>query len=756
LKTEPVASNPFDTRNSEVNKGENRNLKTNTESALLSDIFSNLGQMVWSKDIRTGQTRLLTTNFSSVFEIPHDLLEMDPGLLKSSIHPDDAPLIDVFSKVLLSYGSEQSEYRIITPTGKIKWLSERKQTVKNDSGEIIRLDVLLTEITDEKAQELKLQESETTFKSLFYRHPYPMWVYDPDSLYFLAVNDAAIHFYGYTHDEFFKMTIKQIRPKEEVPELLAAIKSNNFEINKARIWKHLKKDGQQIHMKVYSNEINFRGKRARLVVAQDVTGQITAEEKNEHTFRYLKWFQDGVSQTSMLCLLDAEGKLTYVNENLLDKNGCTHDGLSGRFFSVLFAGMYRPEQINEMWLSVKGGKIWRGERKFHSSNQPNFWTSCTIIPIKGEGINGYQYMLLAHDISALKDAERQNRDIALRLHNIIEGVTDAIFVLDRKWHITNVNAECEHLLENKRNALVGKNIWEVFPVEESFKFYQFFRKAKKRKITVQFEEFFQPKNQWYDISIYPSKDGLAVCFRNVTDRRKLDTEKQQMMEQLVAQNRDLEEFTYITSHSLRAQIANISMLCSAMDSSGLTPSNHEIFEKLFQASANLDTIIGDLNTILTVKDRSTALTEDMVLQNIYINAISRIPYSLSPLKKHLRVEIQPDLRVHAVRSYVETIVFQIVCNALRFRSSDRVPDVWVQMFRSGKNCIIVITDNGRGMDLQKMGKQLFQLYKTFHPGTSGKGLGLYLSKILAEKLGATLDISSAEDQGTQVTLQIPI
>lgn len=91
-----------------------------------------------------------------------------------------------------------------------------------------------------------------------------------------------------------------------------------------------------------------------------------------------------------------------------------------------------------------------------------------------------------------------------------------------------------------------------------------------------------------------------------------------MLEQLIAQNRDLEEFTYIASHSLRAQIANISMLCLAMDGHGMTPSNLEIFERLFQSSSNLDTIIADLNTILTVKDHSAVLFEDL---------LSRIPAS---------------------------------------------------------------------------------------------------------------------------------
>ena len=101
---------------------------------------------------------------------------------------------------------------------------------------------MLTETTDHKSEEIRLIDSEATFKSLFYKNPSPMWVYDTESLYFLAVNDAAVKFYGYTHDEFFRMTVRQIRPQEDVNDLLNAIRNNDLESRSDKYWRHLRKD----------------------------------------------------------------------------------------------------------------------------------------------------------------------------------------------------------------------------------------------------------------------------------------------------------------------------------------------------------------------------------------------------------------------------------------------------------------------------------------------------------------------------------
>ena len=126
--------------------------------------------------------------------------------------------------------------------------------------------------TDEDAQ-----YSEGQYQLLFKRHPVPMWVYDLATLRFLTVNDAAVRHYGYSREEFLGMTIKDIRPAEDIPALLADVASNRSSPYVTSIWKHRKKDGTLMDVEVTSHEFQFGGHKAKLVLAQDVTEQLRAQ-----------------------------------------------------------------------------------------------------------------------------------------------------------------------------------------------------------------------------------------------------------------------------------------------------------------------------------------------------------------------------------------------------------------------------------------------------------------------------------------------
>src|ERR1041385_7849133 len=122
--------------------------------------------------------------------------------------------------------------------------------------------------------ESELRKSEEQYRMLFQANPLPMWVFDTETLRFLAVNDAALHHYGYTLSEFLSMTIKDIRPPEELRRFLHDIQLNQkqgFHDSYAEPWKHRKKDGAVIDVEISSHPIQFRAVAAQLVMVNDVT-----------------------------------------------------------------------------------------------------------------------------------------------------------------------------------------------------------------------------------------------------------------------------------------------------------------------------------------------------------------------------------------------------------------------------------------------------------------------------------------------------
>jgi PAS domain S-box-containing protein len=128
-------------------------------------------------------------------------------------------------------------------------------------------------------QQRRIVDSENQYRLLFERNPHPMWVYDLKTLRFLMVNDAAVNHYGYTRDEFLAMTIKDIRPAEDVPSLLENIAQVTTGRDKAGVWRHRKKDGPIIHVEITSHVVDFGGRRAELVLANDVTERLKLEDQ---------------------------------------------------------------------------------------------------------------------------------------------------------------------------------------------------------------------------------------------------------------------------------------------------------------------------------------------------------------------------------------------------------------------------------------------------------------------------------------------
>jgi PAS domain S-box-containing protein len=126
-------------------------------------------------------------------------------------------------------------------------------------------------------------ESEEQYRILFESNPHPMWVYDIETYRFLTVNDAAVKHYGYTRDEFLSMTIKDIRPAEDVAPLTENVARVTAGLDKAGVWRHRRKDGSLIYVEITSHTVDFGGRRAEIVLANDVTDSLRLEDQLRHS-----------------------------------------------------------------------------------------------------------------------------------------------------------------------------------------------------------------------------------------------------------------------------------------------------------------------------------------------------------------------------------------------------------------------------------------------------------------------------------------
>jgi PAS domain S-box-containing protein len=176
--------------------------------------------------------------------------------------------------------------------------------------------------------EEELRSNEEVYRTMFSNNPQPMWIYDLETLGFLEVNEAAIDEYGYSKEEFLSMTLKDIRPPEDISALLKDVAETEKSLNKAGVWRHLKKNMELIYVTIASHSVRYKGREARHVIANNVTEQIKSREKllqTENRLKEIIWdLQVGV------ILQGPDTEIIMSNPKALEFLGLTEEQLLGK------------------------------------------------------------------------------------------------------------------------------------------------------------------------------------------------------------------------------------------------------------------------------------------------------------------------------------------------------------------------------------------------------------------------------------------
>ncbi|MFN3531258.1 MAG: EAL domain-containing protein [Candidatus Brocadia sp.] len=367
--------------------------------------------------------------------------------------------------------------RAIQINGTVQDITERKQLERelralNESLEqrvaertaaLMRVnEELRLEIEERKRIEKALYDSEEQYRLLFESNPHPMWVYDLETLNFLAVNNAAIHHYGYSREEFLAMTIKDIRPFEDIPALLDSVSKVTNGFDMAGIWRHRKKDGNIIYVEINSHTITFAGRRAELVLANDVTERKWMEEKIKHMA-----FHD--SLTSLPNRILFNDRLTLA---------LAHAHRNKEMLAVLFLDLDRFKSINDT-LGHSAGDLLLHEIA-------NRLKSCIREEDTVARFAGDEFTLL---LSGINEAE----DVHSIARKILDAIRQPLMIRGHELYITtsigiaiypNDGGDAETLLKNADTAMYHAK-------EQGRNNYQFYMEAMHAK---SFEKMIMERN----------------------------------------------------------------------------------------------------------------------------------------------------------------------------------------------------------------------------------------------------------------------
>ncbi|HEU4551576.1 MAG TPA: PAS domain S-box protein [Chitinophaga sp.] len=267
-----------------------------------------------------------------------------------------------------------------------------------------------------KNNEQTLRQSKQAYIRMFSENPQPMWIYNKENFRFLEVNDAAVHLYGYTREEFMKMTILDIRPEEDVARIVEnKEKQTAAGYNDSGIWRHYKKDGSLMYVKIEAFTITYDNKATEVISVADITSQYLAKEALQRQEQLLKSIIN--SSQAMVWAVNAQWQFMAVNRVFQDKCG-------------LLTGLQEPS----LFWKTHYEKSLQGEKnlvEIHNETAEEEWKYIEVSfdPIFQNG-NITGVVCLARDISGKKQQEINLRKALERYDIVTMATNDAIWDFD--------------------------------------------------------------------------------------------------------------------------------------------------------------------------------------------------------------------------------------------------------------------------------------------------------------------------------------
>ena len=294
--------------------------------------------------------------------------------------------------------------------GSVFWAEISIAPLFDNAGWFAHWVAIRRDVTARKAEALALAESEMAFRLFFEQHPAPMWVYDKDTLEFLEVNQTAVLEYGWSREEFLRMTVLEVRPEEERAFAGGAMRRKRDGFSDTGPWRHRTRSGEIRFVQIRAQVIDYQGRKAGLVAAWDLTQRI--------------------------------------------------------------------------------------------------------------------------------EAERAVRELAADLRATFESIDDGFCTLDRDWRFTYANATAERLARRPMGMLIGQRLWDVWPDLAGGEIDERFHRVAQTRATERFAFHYPPYDAWFTIAAYPSRGGITVWFRDVTEEHRRE-ERLRLLEAAVANLNDI-------------------------------------------------------------------------------------------------------------------------------------------------------------------------------------------------------------------------
>lgn len=653
------------------------------------------------------------------------------------------------------------------------------------------------------AQSTKLLNSEIKFKIIFDQAAVGIANINIATGNFLEVNNKFCELLGYTQNEIKQKNFQTITHPDDLKKGVTNVnKLENGIINEYSMEKrYYTKQGKIIWVNLNVTPIVDKNKKqiSAISIIEDITLKKEAEElikKSEIRFKSL--FEDSPLPLREEDFLDVKRYLEelnlygetkekvteYFNNNpaVVDKCHSLIKIISANRANLL---LYKVSTLEEL-ISIK-------RELFNISSKEDFIKNLISIT------QGNKQFIMD---TVIKDSEGKLRDINLRW-NVIRGyektleriIVSTQDITDRKYS-EKIILDSQQRIKSLINTIDGI-VWECDATDFSFNFISqkvenilgytpeewlksptFWRdhiysedsewvqsyctKQINDKADHDFEYRMVAKNGdliWLrDIVNVVIENGEAVRLRgimiDITKTKEAEKDLNASFTLVTEQNKRLLNFSYIVSHNLRSHTSNIASIVALIESSESEEEREQMMELLKTVSSSLNETMLHLNEVINIRTNIGLVSEPLYLEQ-YINTVKNVlSEQISSNEVTILTEIPTDAMINYNPAYLESILYNIISNSIRYRHPCRKPIIKINFVKENEINVLQISDNGIGIDLVRNANKIFGMYKTFTNNSDSKGIGLFITKNQVDAMGGTITVESELNIGTTFKIYI--
>jgi PAS domain S-box-containing protein len=499
------------------------------------------------------------------------------------------------------------------------------------------------------------------------------------------------------------------------------------------------------------------------LIFRDVTQQSLTRKKFLENKSILKGILDNTNL--VIHIKDLEGKYLFINNREEKIYNIMSPDLIGGNTDAHLTKEVADESTRTDILTAKQASLLKYEQviKHADGTDHNYQTS--KFPLYDSDNKMYAICTISYEATEnnndeiKKKLEKQNTILKneSEYDELTENMPNMFFSIDRFFKYSSFNKACEIFTGRKAEEIIGKSMKEVFPIGELLFLIESKEVMKTGKAINFMSTFAFNKNVFtYHLNIFPTKKGISVLMTDLTKQRKSEIEGIELVKSLQKKNKELQQYAFTVAHDLRTPIAKVLTLVSLYNiDTDYKINDKSIIENVASEIADLDNLLNDLN--MTISQDNEQKQKEYVDFDTELKLITKVlENEIIESNAVITAEFQKPGGIVTVKSYLYSIIFNLISNAIKYRSEKIPLTIHLQTNQDAKFICLSVKDNGRGIDMKKNGDKVFGLYNRFNSKKiMGQGIGLNLVKARAELLGGKAEVESDVNHGSIFKIFFP-